>query len=175
MNRSSALVCMVGLACGWLVAAQTSPSMSAEVTQSYTAVKNKILRSAERMPEENYSFRPTAEVRTFAEVLDHVAESQMRICAAVSGDQTTGSAAGKTSKAEVSAALDSAFAECDKAYGSLSDANAGETIKMPGGARSKLGLLADNVGHDREQYGILTMYLRLKGLVPPSSDRPAGK
>jgi hypothetical protein len=148
--------------------------MSAEVTQSYTSVKNNILRSADKMPAENYSFKPTPDVRSFAEVLEHVAESQMHVCAGVVGDAQAGRIDPKTAKSEVIAALNAAFAECDKAYGFLSDANAGEAITTPRGQRSKLGLLADNTGHDREQYGILSVYLRLKGVVPPSSEKPAG-
>jgi acyl-homoserine lactone acylase PvdQ len=157
--------------------AQTPPSaasMSAEVTQSYTAVKNNILRSADKMPAEGYSFKPSSDVRSFAEVLDHVAEAQLHVCAGVAGDPQPSRMDSKTAKSDVIAALNAAFAECDKAYGSLSDANAGEAIATPRGHRSKLGLLADNTGHDREQYGILTVYLRLKGIVPPSSEKPAG-
>jgi uncharacterized damage-inducible protein DinB len=164
-------VSIVSLGCACLATAQGPSGMAAEVTQSYTAVKNNILKTADKMPDADYSFKPTPEVRSFAEVLDHVADSQMHTCAAIAGDQKTASAGGKATKADVAAALNDAFAECDKAYGSLSDANAAEPVKTPRGQRSKLGLLADNTGHDREQYGILAMYLRLKGIVPPSSDR----
>ena len=173
MKHCLTLMCVVGLAGASAGNAQAPASMTAEVTQSYTAVKSNILKSAEKMPEDGYGFKPTPEIRPFAEVLDHVADSQMRVCAAIAGDQKTPSAAGKTAKSDVTAALNDAFAECDKAYGSLSDANAGEAVHTPRGQRSKLGLLADNVGHDREQYGILAMYLRLKGIIPPSSDKPA--
>jgi DinB superfamily len=175
MKRYVVIMTVAGLGCavaGW---AQAPASMSAELTQAYTAVKNNIMKTAEKMPEADYSFKPTPDIRAFAEVLDHVADSQMRTCAAINGDQKTAGAAGKMSKADVTAALNDAFAECDKAYGSLSDANAGETIKTPRGQRSKLGALAGNLAHDSEQYGILAMYLRLKGIVPPSSDRSGGR
>lgn len=147
--------------------------MSADITQAYTAIKVNILKTADKMPEENYSFKPTPEVRSFADVLYHVAESQMRTCGAVAGDQTTLNRADQMTKKNVNSALEGAFAECDKAYGSLSDANAGETIVTAHGRKSRLGALAGNVAHDSEQYGILAMYLRLKGIVPPSSERPA--
>jgi len=175
MKSSFVLTPIMGLACACAGTAQAPAGMSAEITQAYTAVKNNILKTAEKMPDENYSFKPTPEIRPFSEVLDHVADSQMRTCAAIVGEQKKPSAAGKTTKAEVTAALNDAFAECDKAYGSLSDASAAETITTPRGQRSKLGALAGNIAHDSEQYGILAMYLRLKGIVPPSSDRPAGK
>jgi hypothetical protein len=175
MKRSFVLAISMEVACAALGLAQASVSMSADITQAYTAVKTNILKTAEKMPQDNYSFKPTPDLRTFAEVLDHVADSQMRTCAAVAGDRKTTSAAGKTTKTEVTTALNEAFAECDKAYGSLSDANAGDAIDTPRGQRSRLGALAGNVAHNSEQYGILAMYLRSKGIVPPSSDHPARK
>ncbi len=173
MKRSFVVMSIVGMACACASKAQAPSGMSAEVTQTYTAVKNNIMKSAEKMPEDGYGFKPMPDIRSFGEVLNHVAESQMRTCATVAGDEKKASGAGKMTKADVTAALNDAFAECDKAFGSLSDANAAETIKTPAGQRSRLGLLAGISGHDREQYGILAMYLRLKGLVPPSSERPA--
>jgi uncharacterized damage-inducible protein DinB len=168
------------LACGSVFQAQDRPPavgietraenpLSAEIKQSYETVKNNIIKSAEEMPEENYSFKPTPEIRSFAQVLGHVAESQMRTCSAFTGAQKSVDAASKTSKADVVAALHDAFAQCDKAYDSVTDADAANMIKTPRGQRTKLGALVANVMHDTEQYGILAVYLRLKGLVPPSS------
>ncbi|MBV9611198.1 MAG: DinB family protein, partial [Acidobacteriaceae bacterium] len=155
--------------------AQPPAGLAGEVKQAYNSVKNNILKSAEKMPEDAYGFKPTADIRSFAEALDHVADSQLRTCAAVAGDQKTPNAAGKTAKADVIAALNDSFAECDKAYDSLTDANASETIKTPRGQRTRLGSLVANTTHDNEQYGIMTVYMRLKGVVPPSSERPMGK
>ena len=80
-------------------------------------------------------------------------------------------AGSKTSKADLVAALKDSFAECDKAFDSLTDANAAEMIKGPRGERSKLGMLNGIVVHDNEEYGYLAVYMRVKGVVPPSSDR----
>lgn len=169
MNRSFLAMSIAVFACACTLQAQTG--LAAEAKQSYNAIKNNLTKAAEKMPEENYSFKPTPEIRTFAEVLDHVADSQMRTCSAVAGDQKSPNAAGKTSKAEVTAALQDAFAECDKAYDSLTDANAPEMIKTGRGQRTRLGALVGNTTHDNEIYGTLAVYLRLKGIVPPSSDR----
>ena len=152
--------------------AQTSSAVASELKQAYTSVKNNILKSAEKMPDDAYGFKPTPDIRSFAEVLDHVADAQMHTCSAITGDQKTANAAGKTNKAEIVAALNEAFAECDKAYDSLTDANGSETIKTPRGQRSRLGALAGNIAHDGEQYGIMSVYMRLKGVIPPSSERP---
>lgn len=172
MHRFCSLMIAV-LAGACVLSAQAS--LSAESKRGYNIVKNNILNSAEKMPEDAYSFKPTPEIRSFAEVLDHVADSQMRICSAMAGDQKTPSAAGKTTKADVIAALKDAFAECDKAYDSLTDANAAEAIQTPRGQLTRLGALGANTVHDTEQYGIMTVYMRLKGIVPPSSERPAGR
>ena len=146
--------------------------MSTELKAAYKSVKNNLLKSAEKMPDENYGFKPTPDIRSFAEVLNHAATAQLHTCGAVLGSQSMGGTEA-TSKAEVLAGLNAAFAECDKAYDGLTDANAAEMIKTPRGERTRLGALAGNVAHDNEQYGILSVYMRLKGVIPPSSDSPA--
>jgi uncharacterized damage-inducible protein DinB len=143
--------------------------LSSEIRQSYQTVKKNIIKSAEEMPEENYSFKPTPDIRSFAQVLGHVAESQMRTCSAVMGTPKSIDASSKTSKTDLAAALQEAFAQCDKAYEMLTDADASTMIKTPHGQRTKMGALVANIMHDTEQYGIIAVYLRLKGLVPPSS------
>ena len=145
--------------------------LSGELRQAYNSVKNNLLKSAEQMPEENYSFKPTLGIRSFGEVVAHVAESQMRTCSAILGTPKSLDAASKTSKADLVPALQEAFAQCDKAYETATDADAANIIKTPRGSRTKLGALMANTIHDTEQYGILTVYLRLKGLTPPSSQR----
>jgi uncharacterized damage-inducible protein DinB len=145
--------------------------LSTEVRQAYNTVKSNLLKSAEQMPEENYSFKPTSDIRSFAQVIAHAAESQMRTCSAVTGGQKSIDGASKTSKADLIGALNEAFAQCDKAYEMATDADAANLIKTPRGQRTKLGALIGNTIHDNEQYGILTVYLRLKGLIPPSSQR----
>jgi len=152
--------------------AQSAPSLSSDLKAAYASVKNNLLQSAEKMPEENYSFKPTPDIRSFAEVMDHVVSAQMHACGAVVGEQKAANGEA-TSKADVMAALKAAFAECDKAYDGLTEANAADVIKTPRGERSRIGVLAGNLVHDTEQYGIVSVYLRLKGVIPPSSDAAA--
>ena len=175
MNRSLLMISAASLACGCALQAQTTNPLSTEAKQAYTSVKNNLMKSAEKMPEENYGFKPSPEMRSFAEVLGHVAESQMRSCSAALGEQKSVNAMGKSSKADVTAALKTAFDECDKAYDALTDASATEMVKSYRGDRPKLGALMGNVSHDNEQYGILTVYMRLKGVIPPSSEGPMKK
>ncbi|MGA8030204.1 MAG: DinB family protein [Bryobacteraceae bacterium] len=175
MNRSFLIISTLSFACACGLQAQTANPLSTEAKQAYTSVKNNLMRSAEKMPEENYGFKPSPEMRSFAEVLDHVADSQMRACSAALGEQKSASSMAKSSKADVTAALRAAFDECDKAYDALTDAAATEMVKSYRGERPKLGALMGNVSHDNEQYGILTVYMRLKGIIPPSSEAPKGK
>jgi hypothetical protein len=124
---------------------------------------------AEQMPEENYSFKPTPEMRTFGQLMAHVADTQAGMCSTASGEKKSVDAASKTTKADLVAALQQSSAMCDAAFDSLT----AETAAHPGGmGRSKLALLEFNTGHSNEEYGYGSVYMRLKGVVPPSS---AGK
>src|SRR6202167_2015807 len=89
--------------------------LSDELRESYAEVKNNILRSAEKMPEENYSFRPAPRVRTFGEILGHIAQEQyLYFCGPVKGEQkAVDIEKTKTSKADLIKALQESFAYCD--------------------------------------------------------------
>jgi len=150
--------------------------LSTELKMQYDAAKANIMKSAERMPDADYSFKPTpTNTRTFGQTIGHIADVQMAICGAVKGERKMGDAEkSKTSKADIVAALNESFAYCDGAYAGLTDASGAEMIKMFGGERSKLGALYFNIIHDSEMYGEVVVYYRAKGMVPPStSDRPA--
>jgi uncharacterized damage-inducible protein DinB len=146
--------------------------LSTAVKHSYENVKRNFIETAEKVPEDDYSFRPTPEIRTFAAVLNHIASSQMRTCSAILGSSMSYSApAENASKATVVAALKASFDECDRAYDSLTDATATQPVKSYRGEVPKLAALMMNVEHDTDEYGVLTVYMRLKGIVPPSTAR----
>jgi uncharacterized damage-inducible protein DinB len=151
-------------------APQNSNPMIAELKQMYTTIKNNQTKMAEKMPEENYSFKATADIRTFGKLVAHVADSQARFCSAVNGEQKAVNADSKTSKADLVAALKESFDMCDKAFDSLTDAKAAEMVSMGQRQSSKLGILARMVSHSNEEYGYMAVYLRLKSVVPPSSE-----
>ena len=151
------------------LAAQSDP-FSADAPQTYALIKTDLLKAAEKMPEENYSFRTTPLVRSFAEMIAHVADGQLRMCAVVKGEQVSAKAASKTSKADLIAALKASFDYCDPVYASMTDAAGASQIRWARWDMSKLGLLNWNISHDNEMYGIIAGYLRIKGLVPPSSE-----
>lgn len=138
----------------------------------YTSVKNNLIRAAEKMPEENYAFKPTPEVRSFGQILGHVADAQYTFCSAALGTDNPrpGVEKSKTSKTDLVQALKDAFAYCDKAYDGMTDAQAAQTVKFFGREQAKLTVLSFNTSHSNEHYGNLVTYMRIKGLVPPSSE-----
>jgi len=129
-------------------------------------------RAAEKMPEEQYAFKPDPAVRTFGQILGHVADANYSFCSGVLGESSpsTGIEKTKTTKAELRAALRDAFAYCNRAYDALTDASTNETVKAFGQERNKLGVLWFNASHNLEHYGNLVVYMRTKGIVPPSSE-----
>jgi uncharacterized damage-inducible protein DinB len=148
---------------------------STEVKANYNNVKTNLLKAADKMSEADYDFKATPDVRTYGQLVAHVADAQMGICGMASGEAKKGNAAEKTSKADLVAALKASFEFCDSAYDALNDADGATMVKMFGRDRSKLGVLDFNVIHDNEMYGTMAVYMRLKGVVPPSSERPMGQ
>lgn len=162
----------------WMVSgvalAQGNP-LASEIQASYARLKPNILKAADKMPAADYSFKPTPDIRTFARVVNHVTEAQLHICGAANNTDATAlpKVPPETAdKAVVVEALKASFAECDKAYAGVTDANQTEMLTVgPLGKRTRLSMLWGNIAHDNEQYAILSLYLRLKGLVPPTSEK----
>jgi hypothetical protein len=152
--------------------AQDNP-MATELKRNYEQMKQGLLGEAERMSDGDYAFKATPETGTFGSRVAHVADAQMMICSAVKGEAKKGDAGSKTSKADLVAALKASFDYCDGAYNGFTDAAATQTVKVFGRPETKLSALWGNVAHDGEMYGYMAVYLRLKGGVPPGSDRPS--
>lgn len=146
--------------------------LSAHGRSLYGGTKQILLASAENMPEENYDFRPIDTVRTYGQIVGHVADSQYAFCSVVMGlkNPSPNIEKTKTSKADLIAALEESFAFCDKAYDALTDESAAELVRFMGGDKPKLGVLTINNVHTIEHYGNLVTYMRMKSIVPPTSD-----
>jgi len=171
MTRSSLLLlatCLTGVCA---LHAQTPNPLIAETKASYNTIKGYLTRAAAAMPEEAYTFKPTPDIRTFGALLGHIADHQMRYCSAARGTPRQTDFLSKTAKADLVEALATSFKECDAAWDSVTDANATEMM----GSRSRLGTLILDVVHSNEEYGYMSVYFRLKGIVPPSSDRAGRK
>ncbi len=136
----------------------------------FEMVKGYITAAAEQMPEEKYSFQPTEEVFTFGEIVGHAANAMYSFCGTVKGTspQAPANYQQMTSKADIVEGLKGSFANCDGAY-AIDDAAAMEEVEFFGQTGTKLWVLGFNLSHMWEHYGNLVTYLRLNGMVPPSS------
>jgi uncharacterized damage-inducible protein DinB len=171
-------VLLVLSAAGSPLAAQASQAAAAPADASVAAVRtiwqmitNYVTRSAEMMPEEKYSYRPTPDVRTFGELIGHVAGAQHMICAIALGEKPPAEDAVEktaTTKAALLEAMRSSTAHCDKAF-SQSDADARTPANLFGRDVTRFHALVLNATHNGEHYGNLVTYLRINGMVPPSS------
>lgn len=123
------------------------------------------------MPEGEYNFRPDPGVRSFGEILGHIADANYLFCSSVLGESNPSPniEKAKTTKAELTSALRDAFSYCNRAYSALTDENAKETVKALGQERNRLGVLWFNSSHNLEHYGNLVVYMRIKGLCHPVS------
>ena len=149
MKRVSLMILAAG-AC--MLQAQTNPVIT-EQKNAYTRLKGNVIKAAEKMPEDAYSFKPTPEMQSF-------------------GERKPNPAQGKTSKADIVAALKASYDACDAAWDSMNDKTAMEMVAGRGGTQnSKLSVLIGNNMHIQEMYGYISPYMRLKGVVPPTSDR----
>jgi uncharacterized damage-inducible protein DinB len=152
-------------------APQPNP-LSAHQKFVYGVTKKILLRSADRMPEESYGFKPVDSVRSFGQIVGHLADSQYNFCSVVLGEKNPAPKVEKTrtSKADLIAALNEAFAYCDRAYDGMTDAAGAQVVKLMGSDAPKLGVLMVHAAHTMEHYGNLVTYLRMKDIVPPTSE-----
>jgi len=153
--------------------AQTADNpLSASTKGLYGMAKNNLVKAAEKMPEESYSFKPTPTVRSFGQLVGHVADANYMFCSAVIGEPAPvrGIEMGRSAKADLVTALKESFTYCDKAYDGMTDVAGAQKLKFFGQERPRLGILEFNNMHDYEHYGNMVTYLRMKGIVPPSSE-----
>jgi hypothetical protein len=170
MKPSVLVFIALSLSSAGALLAQTNPVIAEQKT-AYTNNKNNLIKAAEKMPEEAYSFKPTPEMEAFGQRMIHIA-NQIGTCSAMTGERKPNPAAGKSAKADIVAGLKASFEACDAAWDSMNDKTAMEMVAGRGGQqRSKLSGLIGNTTHNTEMYGYISVYMRLKGVVPPTSDR----
>lgn len=156
-----------------LAFAQAASGPAAEALAAYNRIKPNVLKAAEKMPEGDYQFKPTADIRTYARIVNHVTEAQFRTCTTLNGTKMDPKSVPSDTgtKAEILAGLQASFAECDKAYAALTDANMAEPLTFGPAKRARISAAWGNISHDNEQYAELSTYLRLKGIAPPTSEK----
>ena len=170
MNRACTVALIAAQLTGFGAHAQENP-FSTETKQDYEGIKTTLLRAADKMPEGDYSFRTVAEVRSYGEIMMHIADVQFILCGLAKGETKQGRAPANSGKAAVTVYLKSSFDYCDDIYNSMSDSAGAAKVKFLGRELTKLGVLNYNVAHDNEMYGTAVAYLRLKAVLPPSTSR----
>jgi uncharacterized damage-inducible protein DinB len=149
----------------------------AEIARAmHASIRRNLQEAAEAMPDDGYAFKPTPEVRTFAQLLAHVINANNAFCEQAGGGQRPpGDGRDVSQKAALVEVLRAALAFCDRVYEGTTDANYSAPVTVAANGRStpttRGGLLTFNTAHNNEHYGNLVIYLRLKGIVPPSTAR----
>jgi uncharacterized damage-inducible protein DinB len=178
--RSSLVLAFISA--GATASAQTAPApapptsgngaLSAALREQYDAVKLNVTEAAAKMADADYGFRPVDTVRTFGAFVGHIADGNLAYCALAKGDKPAMTNAEKlTTKPELVAALAKAIAYCDDVYGAMTDEKALALVKAGRTDMPAAAVLFRNVSHTNEHYGNLVTYMRIKGLVPPSTER----
>jgi uncharacterized damage-inducible protein DinB len=166
-----AVAVMAAASPAWAQAPVANP-FTAIVRTSWDGIKKNVAASAAALPEADYGFKPVPTVRTFGQILGHLINEHYLMCSGVKGEKNPHEATDyekTTSKAELTSALAASIAYCDAVYAAMTDSAAFGTLELFGEKYSKLGVLQLNATHDGEHYGNLVTYLRIKGIVPPSS------
>jgi uncharacterized damage-inducible protein DinB len=140
--------------------------MTATISIFRRNMQDKLMKSAQMMPDSKYSYRPTPDVRTFGEMLAHVAYISYTLCSNAKGEVSPTASAGKGSKAEVIAYLKGSFDYCDAVFAGFTDAHLNDPADFWGSPTNKLFILTQVASHDALHYGNLVAYLRINGLVP---------
>src|SRR5262245_46122558 len=154
--------------------AQTpAPTITKEMAASFQRASNDILDVAEAMPAEKYSYKPTAEMSTFSDQLVHVAGIVQRFVDTSKGVKTEATHHGAMGKPEVIALLKKSFQGGQDSIAQLSDSQLLETVKFPFGDRmvTRYTYWQGPLYQIRNHHGQLVVYLRMNGIVPPTTAR----
>lgn len=156
--------------------AQSATDSSSDISMSlkglHTITTKNLMKTAEMLTDELYEYRPTDDVRTAGQILAHVANAQFMFCSAAAGDENPSKVNYEetaTTKADILAALQAGFAYCNGVYDSMTDAAGAEMKPLFGMEMAGSAIMAFNSAHNYEHYGNLVTYMRMNGIVPPSS------
>lgn len=150
-------------------------AVSDAIREGWDSAKRNLTRATEAMPDARFDFKPVDTVRTYGQIVAHVAGANYIFCAAARGEKAPYAEdhfeKTATTKAAIAKALADSIAYCDAAYKSLDDRRAAEMVAAPFGSGKSVraSALMGNTGHLQEHYGNLVTYLRINGIVPPSS------
>ena len=172
MTIARFIVALAIIAAPVAASAQNANPLTANAKVQFGALSGFVVRSAEKVPEDLYSFRATPEVRSMAELFGHVADAMFGMCSTAAGTKPprTGIEKVVLAKPALIAALKEGVSYCNSVYDSMTDQKGVETVPFVFGPTPRLSVLYFVVTHTYEHYGNLVTYMRLKNIVPPSSE-----
>lgn len=180
-KRSIAAITLCFVACSLLAFPQAPLQKGQKLTvassiveRGYRGIQRNLTEAAEKMPEADYSFRPTPQMRPFSQLVSHVALSQYETCSQLTGQpdiHKDDKEENVKTKADALALLKASTALCDQAFAGLTDENMHELVKAGDYEVSRGLFVTGTNSHGNEMYGTMAVYLRLKGIVPPSTER----
>jgi uncharacterized damage-inducible protein DinB len=168
------LLAVVAAALPSLLWAQApAPSLAKELGATFQRAATEIIDVAEAMPAEKYGYKPTPEISSFGDQLVHVAGITQRFIDAAKGTKTDAAHHGAMAKPEVIALLKTTFQSAQEMIAPLTDAQLLEPVKFPFGDRTvtRATFWQGPLFQIRNHYGQLVVYLRMNGIVPPTSAR----
>jgi uncharacterized damage-inducible protein DinB len=151
--------------------------LTGALKRQFDGVARNVRESAEKMPEDKYSYQATKEVRTFGGFIGHVANAQYMLCSRAKGEPNPNKQDFEkvTAKADLVKAITASNDYCSALFNSANDKWMLETVTQGQGANQtqvpRAAILAGNTSHSNEHYGNLVTYMRINGLVPPSTER----
>jgi uncharacterized damage-inducible protein DinB len=160
--------------------AEQAPAAGQEISfalglqRSYAGIKRNLTEAAEKMPASDYDHTPSPEIRSYAGQLGHVAFWNYEFCSTARGEPNPNQEDfenTRTAKPDVVKALAESFAYCDSAFAEATDASALQLVPRGQNEVARGSMLVSVIRHGNEEYGIITVYLRTKNLVPPSTER----
>ena len=171
MTSMRHVVAMLVVLAGPTAAQAQADPIAESIRGLYRPIRGHLIAAAENMPEAEYAFRPTAEVRTFGQIVGHLANTNYNFCSWAKAEQGPDRENFEqiTDKARLIAALKASLEYCDPVYAGLTDTAAGERVRIGTNDVARANPLIFNLTHSNEHYGNLVTYMRMKGLVPPSS------
>lgn len=170
------LVCSVAaLLASAIPAAAQSKALAEALDRMNAGVARNVVEAAEKMPAAEYGFQPAPDktVRSFAGFVGHLAGANFSYCSRVKGEANPNQEEFEkiTDKAKLVAGIKAATVYCDAVYKAQTDTTLSELITAGPAQQPKGMFLVQNISHNNEHYGNLVTYMRLKGLVPPSTER----
>ena len=176
MNAPRIIVCTLValmLMCGLAVAQDADKNVTMSLKGLHSVTVNNIMQTAQMLDEDLYAYQPTDEVRTMGQLLAHIANAQFFFCSTAAGEENPNEVNYEetaTTKEAIIEGLETAFAYCEGVYDAMTDEAGAEMRDFFGGQQmAASAILAFNSAHNYEHYGNLVTYMRMNGMVPPSS------